>query len=99
MAPARNRLDRPRSRHIAERDRELVGDAGCAEALEGIVRDDRMNDRAIRKPTAGLVMVCDHHLDPRRLSRRDLINRADPAVDRDHQPGPSAAELLDAASG
>ena len=44
---------------------------------------------------AGLVVVGDDHLDPGVARRRDLGDRADPAVGRDQQRGPALGEPLD----
>ena len=73
---------------------ELGGHRRAAEALERIVADPRMDDRAIGELLAGLVMVGDDHVDPGRADLLDLGHGADPAVDRDQQPGPPLAEVI-----
>ena len=77
-----------------QRQRELVGDPGGAERAERVAAHDRVQDRAVREALRRLVVVGDDHLDPGGDQRLDLLGRADPAVDRDHQLGaasPSAA--------
>ena len=91
-----------------QRQRELVGDPGGAERAERIAAHDRVQDRAVgQQPFRGgcsasrprppwrLVVVGDDHLDPGGPQRRHLLNRADPAVDGDHQLGAAALQLLD----
>src|SRR3954447_16266047 len=96
MTPAPHRLHGATTGGVAESRGELVGDAGRAEALERIVRDDGMDDRAVRELLAGQVVVGDDDLDAGRAGRCDLLHRTDSAVDGDHELGVTALQLLHA---
>ena len=54
-----------------------------------------MQDRAVGQLVAGLVVVGDDHLHPQRPRERDLLDRGDPAVDRDEQRGAALGQPLD----
>ena len=99
MSPAPHCLGGAASGRVAERRRQLVGDAGRAESLEGIFGDDRMDDRAVGERLARQVVVRDHDLHAGGPGGRDLLDGADAAVDGDDQVGAAAAELLDARHG
>jgi hypothetical protein len=55
-----------------------------------------VDDRAVREALARQVMVGDHDLDAGGAGGRNLLDRADPAVGRDHKLGAAAAQFLDA---
>ena len=54
-----------------------------------------MQDRAVGQLLGGLVVVGDDHLDPGRLGRGHLGDRADPAVDGDQQRGAAPGQFPD----
>ena len=91
-----HRLGRALAGGVAESGRELVGDARSAEPLEGVVRDDRMDDRAVGEDLAREVMVSDHDLHAGGPGGGDLLDGADSAIDGDDELGAPALDLLDA---
>ena len=76
----------------AERLRELVDDAGSAELGKRIVGRTRRDDGAVGKRLARTVVVGDDDVEPQLLGVRDLLDRRDPAIDREDQPGFLAGE-------
>ena len=96
VAAATHGLDRPPPRRVAEGDGELVRHAGCAEPLEGVVRDDGVDHRAVGQALPWQVVVGDHDLDPGSAGRRDLLHGTDSTVDGDDEVRAPALKLLDA---
>ena len=69
-----------------ERLAELVYDARSAQLGKRVARRPGGHDRAVGKDVAGPVVVGDDHVEPATRRLRDLLDRRDPAVDRQEQP-------------
>src|SRR5437773_10257729 len=74
---------------------ELVDYPGPAELRERILGGPRRHERAVRKLVARPVVIRDDHLEAASLRLRDLPDRGDAAVDREHEPDAVVGELLE----
>ncbi len=79
--------------------RQLVGDRGRAQLAERIAADDGVQDRAVGKLGAWLVVVGDDHVDALLSRHRDLSRRGDPAVDGDQELRAAVAQAVDRRGG
>ena len=81
-------------RRSEQRRAELVGDPGGAQLGEGIAIEGRVQDRAVGQSVAGQMVIRDDHVDAGRPRRGDFVDRADPAVCGDQQPGAALGQPL-----
>ena len=69
----------------AERHEQLVDDAGAAQLGERVLGGPGGDDRAVGQGLAGPVVVCDDDLEAGGARLGHLLDRSDPAVDREQK--------------
>ena len=82
-------------RIVGEGLEQLEGDTGATELCERVRRRPRGDDGAVRKLLSGSMVVGDHDVKAQPAGGRDLVDRRDAAVDREHEPVALVGELLE----